>query len=110
MKNTSALLVKWNTTRQTEKLAAGTTNGEGIIAFHVPGSLPDRVGLTFSPDEIKNCSELAFPMQTILDKGVVGGNNCVDDNKKPIVTLRTGELSIFVMKVTLREKMRRELP
>jgi hypothetical protein len=109
-KSTNAMLITWDANGHMKVLASGKTNSEGMISFQVTEKLPDQVGLFFFPDELENCSEHAYSSETILANGLVGGNSCIDNAKKPTARAQAGELSVFVRKITLWEKIRRELP
>jgi hypothetical protein len=86
------------------------TDSQGIAGFHISGSLPERIGLSFSPLEFGSCSEVEFLTDQILRTGVVAGNTCRSSKPKPSIIPETGQLVVFGKRVTLWQRVRRELP
>jgi len=109
VKRASASIVRWNDDGKVEILSHGTTNSEGLIAFSLLEPLPDRIGFDFSPNELKYCSDLAFSTTEIIKVSVVAQNTCGKVTDKTSVSRSPGEITIFANKVSLWERMRREL-
>jgi len=86
------------------------TNGEGVAAFDLAEPAPERIEITYSPNELWNCSDIAFPTAQILKTGVVARYTCDDGKLKWPATAKPGELLIFSKRFTLWERMRREIP
>lgn len=91
-------------------LGSHTTNKSGAAQFFLQEPLPERIGISFSPDQAKSCSDIAFSVRDILNSGVLAKNDC--DIGKPNVQVRpkAGVLIVFVSKVTVGERVRREIP
>jgi hypothetical protein len=86
------------------------TSSHGIAGFHILGLPPERIGLSFSPIEFGSCSEVEFVTDQILMTGVVAGNTCKSNKPKPSVTPEAGQLVVFGKRVTLWQRVLRELP
>lgn len=106
----TAFLITWDKRGHVQILSKGLTNADGTVLFRLVEPLPDRIGFTFSPDEVKNCSDLAFSIEDVTRLGVVARNTCVTDDSKPTLNRKAGEITLFVIKVTTWERMQRELP
>jgi hypothetical protein len=104
----TAVLIKWNKMGQTEEISQGVTNAEGIVVFHLQEPLPDRIG--FSPDELKYCSDLAFPTEEIVNGGLLAQNKCQARETKLSFSRKPGEITLFANKPSRWDKVRRELP
>jgi hypothetical protein len=110
IKKVSARMVKWNERGQIEMLSEGKTNAEGIIVFRLFEPLPERVGFDFAPDELKYCSDLAFSIAEIMNVGLLAHNNCQTDTTISPLRRKPGEITLFAQKVSLGERVRKELP
>jgi hypothetical protein len=110
IRKVSATLIKWSKDGQVEQLSTATTNTAGLAVFHLAIPLPDRIGFDFVPDELKYCSDLAFSTKEILNAGVLGQNKCQSVGPKLSFGRKAGEITLFAKKVSLSERMRRELP
>jgi hypothetical protein len=86
------------------------TDSHGIAGFHLSGPLPERIGLSFSPFEFGSCSEVEFLTDQILRTGVVAGNTCRSSKPKPSVNPEAGQLVVFGKRVTLWQRVLREIP
>src|SRR6266542_5352221 len=86
------------------------TDSHGVARFHLLGPLPDRIGLSFSPNEFSSCSEAAFATDQILKNGVLAGNTCKRSASKPSPTPEAGQLVVFGRRVRLSQRVRREIP
>jgi len=106
----SASMVKWTKEGQVEVLSQGSTNRDGLIVFHLAEPLPERIGFDFSPNELKYCSDLAFSAVEIVNAGVLAQNKCGTGDSKSPFRRKAGEITLFANKVSLRERIRRELP
>jgi hypothetical protein len=95
---------------QLKQSLTAKTDSHGVAGFHLSGPLPERIGLSFSPLEFGSCSELEFVTDQILRTGVVAGNSCKSSKPKPYVTPEAGQLVIFGKRVTLWQRVLRELP
>jgi hypothetical protein len=110
IKRVSASMVVWNEHGQIETLSQGKTNSEGVIVFHLSEPLPDRVGFNFAPDELKYCSDLAFSTAEILKVGLLAQNKWQTDKTISPLGRKPGEITLFAQRVSLGERMRKELP
>ncbi len=110
IKRVSASVVMWNESGQIEVLSHGKTDAEGVILFHLSDPLPERVGFDFSPNELKYCSDLAFPTAEILNVGLVAQNKCQTEKGQFRPKLKAGEITLFAQRVSLSERMRKEIP
>jgi 5-hydroxyisourate hydrolase-like protein (transthyretin family) len=106
----TASIVKWSKNGQVEVLAQGTTNAEGLIVFNLSEPMPERIGFDFSPNELKYCSDLAFSTEEILHSGVLAQNKCQTGVVKLPFVQKAGEITLFAGKVSIWERIRRELP
>jgi hypothetical protein len=106
----TVLLVSWDEKGRSRKLGQATTRKDGAAVFSLREPLPDRIGISYSPDEAKTCSDVAFPTKEILSVGVVAKNNC--DLGRPKITVRpkAGQLVAFASKIRLSERLTREMP
>jgi hypothetical protein len=95
---------------QLKRSLSSKTSSHGVAVFHLLGSPPERIGLSFSPVEFGSCSEAEFVTDQILMTGVVGGNTCKSSKPKPSVTPEAGQLVVFGKRVTLWQRVLREIP
>jgi hypothetical protein len=102
-------ILVWQQGRAVE-LAHAVTNADGIVTFHLPDMIPERVGITHSPDELNWCSDNAFPTSEILKTGIVALDKCDQGKLKTTPTAAAGELVLFARRVTFWERVRREIP
>jgi hypothetical protein len=86
------------------------TNSDGVVLFHLEDPVPQRIGVVFAPDEFKSCSDVQFSVTQILSAGIVDKNMCGTEHFKYSGLARPGELVVFGKKVTLWQKLRREIP
>ena len=93
-----------------KKVLNAKTNSHGIADFQLPEPLPARIEFSFGPDELASCSEVQFVTDQILKTGVVAQNRCESSKPKPSASPAAGELVIFGKRITLRKRMRREIP
>jgi hypothetical protein len=107
--NVAVSVVKWKDGR-VENLAQGTTDKNGLFVFDLSEPLPDRIGFGFPPDALKLCSDLGFPTVEIINIGLLAKNKCQPDKREFSFTLKPGEITIFGNRVSLWERLRRELP
>jgi len=85
------------------------TNSHGIVGFHLLVPLPERIGLSFGPNEFGSCSEIEFVTDQILKTGVVAGNTC-KTRPGPSSAPEAGQLVVFGKRVTLWQRVLREIP
>lgn len=109
IRGASASVLTWKKDGQVEILAQGTTNKDGLIVFNVSEPLPERLGFDFSPNDLKYCSELAFPTDQILSVGLVAENRCKVQETNSVFARKPGEITIFADKFSWWERLRREL-
>jgi hypothetical protein len=102
--------VPLNNKPQLKQPLNGRTDSRGIAGFHLSGPLPERIGLSFSPVEFGSCSEMEFATDQILRTGVVAGNTCAGSKPNPSVPPEAGQLVVFGKRVTLWQRVLRELP
>jgi hypothetical protein len=91
-------------------LSDAVTNDEGVATFGLSDPAPERIEITFSPNELGYCSDRAFPTAQILKTGLVARYTCDDGKLKWSANPKPGELVIFTKHVTFWERMRREIP
>lgn len=92
------------------KLLNAKTDSDGIAYFHFPSPLPERIEFSFGPDEFASCSEVQFATDQIIKAGIVAHNTCGGSGPKPSVSAVSGEIVIFGRRITLGQRMRREIP
>jgi hypothetical protein len=85
------------------------TDSEGIAIFRLPDPIPERVGLTSTPDELLLCSDVQFPTVEIFKTGVVSRGRCKGAAFKYSAAPKPGELVIFGKRVSLWQRILREL-
>jgi len=107
---TTILLITWDEKGVARKLGQATTRKDGSSAFSFTEPLPDRIGISYSPDEVKNCSDTAFPTKEILGVGIVAKNNCDVGRTRVALQPKPGQLVTFASKISPSEKLRREIP
>jgi 5-hydroxyisourate hydrolase-like protein (transthyretin family) len=93
-----------------KKVLNAKTNSQGIADFQLLEPLPERVEFSFGPDELASCSEVQFVTDQILKTGVVAQNRCEGSKPKPSASPAAGQLVIFGKRITLWQRMRREIP
>jgi|ERR1700676_357397 len=106
----AVFLLTWDAKGATRKLGQVTTRKDGTAVLSLREPLPERIGISYSPDEAKSCSDIAFPTKDILSVGVVAKNNCDTGAQSTKVRPKAGELVVFASKVSLSEKLSREMP
>ena len=105
-----SLAVIWDEKGQHFLLSA-ITDAEGAAIFHLSAPIPERIGITYSPNEVWACSDIAFPTVQILKSGIIAQYKCNDRRRLKWTTPpKAGELVVFAKRVSLWERMRRELP
>ena len=92
------------------KVLNAKTNSQGVANFQLPQPLPDRIQISFAPDEFASCSEIQFMTDQILKTGVVAGNTCKSAKPKPSALPASSQLVIFGKRITLWQRIRREIP
>jgi hypothetical protein len=110
IQNVTAIMIKWSRSGEVEKVSQGTTDQKGLIIFHLSDPLPERIGFSFSPDELKYCSDLAFPTEGILNSGWLGENKCKPEKGGSQFSPKPGEITIFAKRVSFWDRLRREVP
>ena len=93
-----------------KKVLNAKTNSRGIAEFQLPEPLPERIEFSFGPDEFASCSEVQFAIDQILKTGVVAGNRCATSKPKSSARAAKGELVIFGKRITLWQRILREIP
>jgi hypothetical protein len=106
----AVFLLTWDAKGTTRKLGQVTTRKDGTAVLWLRETLPERIGISYSPDEAKRCSDIAFPAKDILSVGVVAKNNCDTGAQVTKVRPQAGELVVFASKVSLSERLSREMP
>jgi hypothetical protein len=91
-------------------LSDAVTSGAGIANFDLADPVPEYIEITYSPFELWSCSNIAFPTAQIFGVGMVARYTCDDGRLKWSATPKPGELIIFSKRITLWERMRREIP
>jgi len=91
-------------------LSNTVTNDQGVADIDLAPPIPERIQIDFSPIELHRCSDLAFPTNQILQKGLVARYTCQHHKLKSPVTAKPGELIIFSERVTLWERLLSEIP
>lgn len=91
------------------------TDAEGRAVFHLPRPTPEHIGFSVgTPWDFAGCWHLRDSSpETVLRSGVVADydeTKCGKRKPKIQVSAKPGEVVIFERKLTLWEKMHRELP
>jgi hypothetical protein len=86
------------------------TNSQGIAHFQLPEPPPERIEFLIPPDEFGFCSEVQFVTYQILETGTVGGNSCQSRKPKPLTSTDAGQVVIFGKRITLWQRILREIP
>jgi hypothetical protein len=107
---TSVLLITWDEKGSTRKLGQVTTRKDGTATLLLTEAPPARIGISYSPDELKSCSDIAFSTKQILDVGVVAKNDCDVQKVQTKLQPKPGQLVVFASKISLAERLRREIP
>ncbi len=110
LKGVSLGFLVWEGKGRAVELSNAITNADGRIVLRLPSPVPERVGITYSPNEVRSCSDEAFPTVQILKTGIVAEYKCDDGKLKRFPTRTAGELVIFTRRVSLLERLRREIP
>jgi hypothetical protein len=84
------------------------TDSEGSATFHLVDPIPERISLIIGP-EIELCPQTAFVTEQILATGVVADDKCKGPRFKFNGSPKPGELVVFVRRVSVWERMIREL-
>lgn len=87
-----------------------TTNAEGIAFLNLPEPAPENIELSYSSDEIGSCSDIGFSTAQILKTGLVAANKCNLGMFNNTATPKTGEVVVFGHRISLWERIRREIP
>lgn len=96
-----------------EVVMHGTTDKEGRAVFHLPQPTPEHIGFSVgTPWDFAGCWRLRdLSPETVLRSGVVAHYNVSQCGKSSVqVSANPGEVVILEKKLTLWEKMRREIP
>lgn len=91
--------------------ATGTTektDSHGIATFRLIEPLPDRLGISFSANEFGSCSKTQFDSDQVLNEGIIG--LCKDSKFKYDKAPTPAHIVVFGKKLTLWQRMRREIP
>ncbi|MGH7744542.1 MAG: hypothetical protein ACREQ5_06950 [Candidatus Dormibacteria bacterium] len=104
------VFLSWDEKGAAHSLGKQVTNKSGAAGFLLQEPLPERIGISFSPDEAKSCSDTAFPARDILNSGILAKDDCNIGKPNVQVQLKAGLLIVFASKVTLTERLRREIP
>lgn len=84
------------------------TNSNGIATFRLADSVPERVGISFSADDFGTCSDVQFSTGEALRVGVISA--CKDQKFKYTSPAKPAQIVVFGKKVTLSQRIRREIP
>ena len=95
---------------RTVDLGDAVTNANGVAIFHLPDVIPERIGISHSPIELRWCSDEAFATAEILKIGKVAEHKCHQGKFKTTPTAAAGELVVFARRVTRWERVWREIP
>lgn len=94
----------------TRKLGQLTTSKDGTAALSLPEPLPERIDISYQPDEVKSCTDVEFATREILSVGVVAKNTCDVARSTIEVHPKAGQLVLFATRMTLSERVHHELP
>lgn len=113
-------MLSWNGTFDIHKpplpeqqISEAVTDSSGAVVFHLPEPMPEHIGFNVGgPVDFAGCWRIGVSSpESILQSGVIAS---YDESKcgksKARVTVKPGEVIIVERKLTLWEKIRRELP
>jgi hypothetical protein len=106
----TVFLFDWDEKGAEHGLGKQVTNKNGAAEFELQEPLPERIGISFSPDQAKSCSDIAYSARDILNSGVLARNNCGVGKPDIRVKSKAGLLMVFASRVTLDERLHREMP
>jgi hypothetical protein len=87
------------------------TNGNGVAVFHLTDSIPERFGFDFPVEEFGLCSDgMPFSTEQVLKTGIVSRNTCAGARFQYSAPPRPGEVVVFGKRVTLWQRILREIP
>jgi hypothetical protein len=86
------------------------TNTEGRVVISLPEPVPERIVISYSPNEVGSCSDVDFLIARVLKAGIVAEYKCNDDKTKWPSKATPGELVLFARRVSLWERIKREIP
>jgi hypothetical protein len=86
------------------------TNSDGVAFFRLKDPVSQRIEIMFAPDDLSLCSNIQFSVAEILSTGVVDQNKCGTEHSKYSGVARPGELVVFGKKVSIWQRLRREIP
>jgi hypothetical protein len=84
------------------------TDSQGTVTFHVDDPIPDSFWLIFGPD-IVLCHGITFSTEQVLKTGVIADNKCKGPKLGFNGSPKSGELVVFVKRLSLWELIKREL-
>jgi hypothetical protein len=96
---TTILLITWDEKGAARKLGQVTTQKDGSAVLSFTDPLPERIGLSYSPDEVANCSDIAFSTKEILGAGIVARNDCDVAKARLALQPKPGQLVVFASKI-----------
>jgi hypothetical protein len=109
----------WNGTLDIHKpsdskhvIVGATTDADGIAVFHLPQPAPEHLGFNVCcPWDLAGCWHLSdVSPDTVLREGTVAEYNDKCGKLRRPISAKPGEVVIAERKLTLWEKMRREIP
>lgn len=86
-----------------------TTDKDGIASFHFGEPVPDRFDLILAPDEFALCSQskVEYLTEEVVKRGVTSTGVCGSAHSHEATP---GELVIFGKRITLWQRIWREIP
>jgi len=90
-------------------LGGKKTKKDGTAVFLIREPFPEYLEISYPPYSLKNCSDIGFSVNEIMDKGVVSKNDCDVQHSYVPIQPKPGQLIVFGFKVTLAERIRGEM-
>jgi hypothetical protein len=84
------------------------TDSQGTARFSPSDPIPDQINLILGPD-VRLCPSWTFTTEQILKTGVIADNKCRGTKFEYSGHPTPGELVVFARRVSLWERIRREL-
>jgi hypothetical protein len=84
------------------------TDSKGTARFYLNNPIPDRIRLIFGL-EIDLCPNVAFSTDQVLKTGVIASNTCRGPRFEYSGSPEPGELVVFARRISLWERVKREL-
>lgn len=111
LKQVDIAMTAWNKPTTTPGISIATTSQGGDAIFLLSQPLPEHVAFGSAPPDFVGCSGAAtFSPQKIIQEGAVGTYDTRCGKLNWHGTASPGEVIIFVRKLSLWDKILRELP